>query len=1125
MQLGIDSGAIRICDKLIMAGRQKKRMSAVAEASLFDPRGTLVFPRRIEVLGSVHRNQILGLAHADFSARVQLVPTSGRGVNGFTTYLPSSQSVFIAPRRTSVLANSAATLVVPAFTTPEELFEPKRQEEAVWCAPRPVNTGKETLDQAEARCRSIVKSWDGAFKFEQENPDEGKLGLRRPQIGALYAVLAHWSTTDADATVVMPTGTGKTETMLALLVCARLPRVMVVVPNTALRDQIAEKFLTLGKLAECGTIPPDTRPPVVARLRHRPKTVGEVDAIFKRANVIVANMQVAGQCTDAVQRRMAELCTHLFIDEAHHIAARTWADFKTQFRERPIVQFTATPFRTDGKRVDGKFIYSYPLARAQKEGYFRAVTFSPVEEFDPNDSDLAVARQAGELLKEDLKAGFDHLLMARVDTSERANAIEQIYARELPEFSPVTIHTKIPAEQRREGLAALHKRQSRILICVDMFGEGFDLPQLKIAALHDKHKSLAITLQFVGRFTRGLPTVGEAKVVANIADETISNALRNLYAEDADWNFLLKMLSEAATGRARKRNEVLIGFVGTLPEIPLQVLTPRMSAVVYRTTCDEWSPMGVSDVITGATLHAGPVVNPEFKLAVFVTRDDEPVRWGAVKQIQDVEWNLHVLHWNEEQKLLFINSSSKDFHGKIAKAVGGSDAHVTGKDVFRALGGIKRLVLTNLGLSHAFGKNIRYTMFMGADIAEGLSETAKQNRRMSNVFGLGYEGDDRATVGCSFKGRLWSYKIAYDLSEFTEWCAHIGKKLLDETISVDSILGNLIKARAIVERPPLAPLMVMWPEGFQDDPEDRVLIEFSGITTELFDCGIEPDSYEISGPLRIRVSAGVATGIFEVVFSTDKAEFKQVDGPAVYGIVRAKRRPLAEFFNEDPPIVHFVSGDFLVFNELFELPKGADRVSFDAKKIAVWDWKGINLKKESQGPEKDRTSIQHRVIERVLAGEFGAWDVVFDGDGKGEVADVVALKRMDDKIAVGLWHCKYSGGGEPGARVGDFYEVCGQAQKSIHWRERPRRMLRHLLHQEDTRTKVGSSSRIEHGTRADIQRLMYGIHQMSFEYRVFIVQPGLSKAKIASAFLDVLGATEAFLQETYSIPLHVVASA
>ena len=40
------------------------------------------------------------------------------------------------------------------------------------------------------------------------------------------------------------------------------------------------------------------------------------------------------------------------------------------------------------------------------------------------------------------------------------------------------------------------------MVCVDMLGEGFDLPALKVAAIHDPHKSLGVTLQFVGRFAR-----------------------------------------------------------------------------------------------------------------------------------------------------------------------------------------------------------------------------------------------------------------------------------------------------------------------------------------------------------------------------------------------------------------------------------------------------------------------------------------------------------------------------------------------------------------------------------------------------------------------------------------------
>ena len=63
------------------------------------------------------------------------------------------------------------------------------------------------------------------------------------------------------------------------------------------------------------------------------------------------------------------------------------------------------------------------------------------------------------------------------------------------------------AAERRTALDTLHDRQSRVVVCVDMLGEGFDLPQLKVAAIHDLHKSLAVTLQFIGRFARALNAV------------------------------------------------------------------------------------------------------------------------------------------------------------------------------------------------------------------------------------------------------------------------------------------------------------------------------------------------------------------------------------------------------------------------------------------------------------------------------------------------------------------------------------------------------------------------------------------------------------------------------------------
>ena len=48
---------------------------------------------------------------------------------------------------------------------------------------------------------------------------------------------------DEPMTVVMPTGTGKTETMLAVF-AADPKRTLVMVPSDALRQQIAAKFQT-----------------------------------------------------------------------------------------------------------------------------------------------------------------------------------------------------------------------------------------------------------------------------------------------------------------------------------------------------------------------------------------------------------------------------------------------------------------------------------------------------------------------------------------------------------------------------------------------------------------------------------------------------------------------------------------------------------------------------------------------------------------------------------------------------------------------------------------------------------------------------------------------------------------
>jgi superfamily II DNA or RNA helicase len=242
-------------------------------------------------------------------------------------------------------------------------------------------------------------------------------------------------------------------------------------------------------------------------------------------------MAIAGRAPEFIQAALATACSHLFIDEVHHIKAPTRDAFKVRFAGKPILQFTATPFRNDGKLVDGKPIFTYPLRKAQAEGYFRPIRFKPIVEGFTALADVQIAAKAVEQLRSDLASGLDHLVMARTDDIKRATDVHSIYKVAAPDLNPLPLHSRLTRAEANHALNAIRTRKSRIIVCVDMLGEGFDLPQLKIAAIHDVHKSLAITLQFIVRFTRTLNEVGDATAIANIAAPGVEGSLRSLLSD------------------------------------------------------------------------------------------------------------------------------------------------------------------------------------------------------------------------------------------------------------------------------------------------------------------------------------------------------------------------------------------------------------------------------------------------------------------------------------------------------------------------------------------------------------------------------------------------------------------
>jgi hypothetical protein len=298
-------------------------------------------PDQFVIDGKIQGSRVRQVKRTSCAAEVDVLDRDRAGLRFDTLAGPllvTDHRVDPTTERGEVLRVRSLDAIDTAENARFDTFRPR------WISPAPLDPAGIDLARMRDACAEVLASWVGQFEFRDEDREAGIKGLRTPQSGALHGVLAHWKVSHSPCTVVMPTGTGKTETMLALLVNQRLPRLLVVVPNVALRDQISRKFLTLGLLKEYGIVGADALLPVVGVLERRPHNVEEVDDFFQRCNVVVTNMQVLGGCDDAVQDRVAERCSHLFIDEAHHISARTWDAFRRRMMAKVIVQFTATPF-------------------------------------------------------------------------------------------------------------------------------------------------------------------------------------------------------------------------------------------------------------------------------------------------------------------------------------------------------------------------------------------------------------------------------------------------------------------------------------------------------------------------------------------------------------------------------------------------------------------------------------------------------------------------------------------------------------------------------------------------------------------------------------------------------------
>ena len=990
----------------------------------------------------------------------------------------------------------------------------------------------------------VLASWTNQFVYEEEVDGEHP-GLRKPQLGALHAVLGHFLAPNDVATVVLPTGTGKTETMLSAMVAGRCKKLLVTVPSSALRNQLFGKFKTLGILKDpkFGIVGDSVLYPIVGVVNTAFQTADELKQFIEKCNVVITTMQIIDSAPQEQQKVYVSAFTNVFVDEAHHIVAASWRKFADRFPKNRLVQFTATPFRNDGQRLDGKIIFNYPLKQAQKDGYYRTINFLPIREYDDEKADRAIAAKAIEKLKEDLAAGYHHILMARCESKNRAVEVYSIYQELCPDLNPVVLYSG--HSQYKENYGIVLRREAKVIVCVNMLGEGFDLPELKIAAFHDIRKSLPVTLQFAGRFTRTShdANLGNASFIANLADLTVQQELDNLYEEDADWNILLANANDNRVNNQEEYKQLLEGFRnGVSSKIPVSSIYPKLSAVVYKGYTNTWHPDDFLKGIRGFDDldFTSYDINDREKLVVAVFAKEQKIEGIHVKDVKTLAWSYLVLFWDNEKNLLFINSSDngsvyKDVANHVIGEAGREPVLISGIDVFRTFHNVMRTKLRNVGLKVYLGKDVRFRMHAGRDVEKALADAELRNSEKAFVVGDGFEEGEKTSIGASFKGRIWSLNGAGDILTFKNWCLEQGEKLTNEAIDGNQILTETLIPKTIHQMPQRAvPFAIDWDAFLWTETENHFTFNLLGVESHLYDTEMElREDNPVQGNA---VFFAVTNGIQRVEFELELFENRQnhdnlysdyrivklTEGVATIKYGR-QEVDLATFLYDYAPTIFFTDGSSLCGTEYIELK--TPPAIYKRDRIDAWDWQGVNLAVESQGvaPNIKTDSIQYHVIQKLMNGDY---DIIYDDDNAGEIADVITLKQENNEIHIELYHLKFAQEGRVTGRIGNFFEVCGQAQKSSNWKyKEPEEMMNHLLRRETKKEGGDECSRIQKGDHETLVKLLkLAKKKIPVKYTIFIVQPGASKVGSSDEILTLLGVTDCFLKDRTGIDLKVITS-
>ena len=346
--------------------------------------------------------------------------------------------------------------------------------------------------------------------------------------------------------VQMPTGTGKTHVLVEVVKDEEQrvdkPRVWIIAHRRELVSQIEDTVRTFG-------IEPYSAEHTDSKIR-----VQSIQWLTRHYAV------------------MDEKPTLIVIDEAHHALAKTYAEVMNAFPEAKKLGVTATPCRLNKRGFTDLFdvlLCSHSIPTFIKDGYlsdFDYVSLNPSSEDQKKidglekratDGDYNVAEMQDVL---DCKPSIERLFQTVMEFAPEKKgivyAINIEHAEHVAEYyrehgiEAVAISSKTPLAERKmlierfkgadktdkANTASASASNIQVLVNVDLFGEGFDCPDVEFIQLARPTLSLAKYLQMVGRGLR----VAKNKECCILLDNVGLYRLYGLPTTEWDWEAMFR---------------------------------------------------------------------------------------------------------------------------------------------------------------------------------------------------------------------------------------------------------------------------------------------------------------------------------------------------------------------------------------------------------------------------------------------------------------------------------------------------------------------------------------------------------------------------------------------------------